>query len=149
MKINIQRTLVILSQQTHNVVTTSLQRTALQQRCNDVVVKLCVYWVAIIHLWIKGLIKYGRCLCIFFHMGDKFCDFLFAFLSCKPFEMRLHYMERICFQRGAISFLYGQILLRMEERKQFTDNPLYTDTRYNEKIRYYDNLTVTKSSHKR
>ena len=27
-----------------------------------------------------------------------------------------------------------------------TDNPLYTDTRYNDKIRYNDNLTVTKPS---
>ena len=25
-----------------------------------------------------------------------------------------------------------------------TDDPLYTDTRYTDKIRYYDNLTVTK-----
>ena len=30
-----------------------------------------------------------------------------------------------------------------------TDNPLYTDTRYNDKIRYNDNLTVTKPSLKR
>ena len=30
-----------------------------------------------------------------------------------------------------------------------TDNPLYTDIRYNDKIRYNDNLTVTKSSLKR
>ena len=27
-----------------------------------------------------------------------------------------------------------------------TDNPLYIDTRYNDKIRYNDNLTVTKLS---
>ena len=27
-----------------------------------------------------------------------------------------------------------------------TDNPLYTDTRYNDKVRYNDNLTVTKPS---
>ena len=26
------------------------------------------------------------------------------------------------------------------------DNPFYTDTRYNDKIRYNDNLTVTKAS---
>ena len=31
----------------------------------------------------------------------------------------------------------------------FTDNPLYTETRYNDKIRYNDNLTVTKLSLKR
>ena len=30
-----------------------------------------------------------------------------------------------------------------------TDNPLYTDTRYNDKIRYNNNLTVTKLSLKR
>ena len=30
-----------------------------------------------------------------------------------------------------------------------TNNPLYTDTRYNDKIRYDDNLTVTKPSLKR
>ena len=30
-----------------------------------------------------------------------------------------------------------------------TDNPLYTDTQYNAKIRYNDNLTVTKTSLKR
>ena len=30
-----------------------------------------------------------------------------------------------------------------------TDNPPYTDTRYNDKIRYNDNLTVTKPSLKR
>ena len=30
-----------------------------------------------------------------------------------------------------------------------TDNPLYTDTRYNDKIRYNDNLTVTQTSLKR
>ena len=30
-----------------------------------------------------------------------------------------------------------------------TDNPLYTDTRYNDKIHYDDNLTVTKPSLKR
>ena len=32
---------------------------------------------------------------------------------------------------------------------KYTDNPLYTDTRYDEKIRYNDNLTVTKPSLKR
>ena len=31
----------------------------------------------------------------------------------------------------------------------FTDNPLYTDTRYKDKLRYNDNLTVTKPSLKR
>ena len=30
-----------------------------------------------------------------------------------------------------------------------TDNPLYTNTRYNDKIRYNDNLNVTKPSLKR
>ena len=30
-----------------------------------------------------------------------------------------------------------------------TDNPLYTDSRYNDKIRYNDNLTVMKASLKR
>ena len=30
------------------------------------------------------------------------------------------------------------------EELQGTDNPLYTDTRYNDKIHYNDNLTVTK-----
>ena len=30
-----------------------------------------------------------------------------------------------------------------------TDNPLYTDIRYNDKIRYNDNLTVMKPSLKR
>ena len=30
-----------------------------------------------------------------------------------------------------------------------TDNPLYTDTRYNDKICYNDNLNVTKPSLKR
>ena len=30
-----------------------------------------------------------------------------------------------------------------------TDNPLYADIRYNDKIRYNDNLTVTKPSLKR
>ena len=34
-------------------------------------------------------------------------------------------------------------------QKENTDNPLYTDTRYNDKIRYNDNLTVTKPSLKR
>ena len=38
----------------------------------------------------------------------------------------------------------------VEKRAIFTtDNPLYTDTRYNDNIRYNDNLTVTKPSHKR
>ena len=41
------------SQQTHNVVTTSLQRrcnvTTLQRRCNDVVATLCVCWVVFFH----------------------------------------------------------------------------------------------------
>ena len=31
----------------------------------------------------------------------------------------------------------------------YTDNPLYTDTRYSDKICYNDNLTVTKTSLKR
>ena len=31
----------------------------------------------------------------------------------------------------------------------YTGNPLYTDTRYNDKIRYNDYLTVTKPSLKR
>ena len=31
----------------------------------------------------------------------------------------------------------------------FTDNPLYTDTRYNDKVLENDNLTVTKPSLKR
>ena len=30
-----------------------------------------------------------------------------------------------------------------------TDNPLYTDTRYNDKIRYTDNLNLMKPSLKR
>ena len=30
-----------------------------------------------------------------------------------------------------------------------TDNPFYVDTRYNDKIRYNDNLVVTNSSLKR
>ena len=33
--------------------------------------------------------------------------------------------------------------------KTDTDNPLYTDTRYNDKIRYNDILTVTQPSLKR
>ena len=33
--------------------------------------------------------------------------------------------------------------------KTDTDNPLYTDTRYNDKIRYNDKLTITKPSLKR
>ena len=32
---------------------------------------------------------------------------------------------------------------------EYTVNPLYTDTRYNGKIRYNDNLNVTKPSLKR
>ena len=38
-----------------------------------------------------------------------------------------------------------------ENYKVYTDNPLYicTDIRYNDKVRYSDNLTVTKSSLKR
>ena len=35
------------------------------------------------------------------------------------------------------------------KKLQTTDNPLYTDTRFNDKIRYNDNLTVTKPSLKR
>ena len=34
-------------------------------------------------------------------------------------------------------------------REAFTDNPLYTDTRYNDKIRYNDKLTIKKPSLKR
>ena len=33
--------------------------------------------------------------------------------------------------------------------REYTDNPLYTDTRYNDKIHYNDNLTVTKPLLKR
>ena len=33
--------------------------------------------------------------------------------------------------------------------KACTDNPFYTNTQYNDKIRYNDNLTVTKPSLKR
>ena len=36
-----------------------------------------------------------------------------------------------------------------KEKRQNTDSPLYTDTRYNDEIRYYDNLTVTKALLKR
>ena len=42
--------------------------------------------------------------------------------------------------------------LQVSEGKCFsfsTDNPLYTDTRYNDNIHYNDNLTVTKPSLKR
>ena len=35
------------------------------------------------------------------------------------------------------------------ENISYTDNPLYTDTRYDDKICYNDNLTVTKPSLKR
>ena len=35
------------------------------------------------------------------------------------------------------------------KKSENTDNPLYTDTRYNDKIRYNDTLTVTKPSRKR
>ena len=43
----------------------------------------------------------------------------------------------------------GAIGLTKVHHSQNTDNPLYTDTRYNDNIRYNDKLTVTKTSLKR
>ena len=40
--------------------------------------------------------------------------------------------------------VWGQMQGYMERFCINTDNPLYTDTWYNDKIRYNDNLTVTK-----
>ena len=37
----------------------------------------------------------------------------------------------------------------MQDNKMLTVNPLYTDIRYNDKIRYNDNLNVTKPSLRR
>ena len=46
-----------------------------------------------------------------------------------------------------------KVLIRVQEYillyRRVIDNPLYIDTRYNDKIRYNDNLTVTKPSLKR
>ena len=50
------------------------------------------------------------------------------------------------------SFIMGKGLLSNIDKKSIylcTDIPLYTDTRYNDKIRYSDNLIVTKPSLKR
>ena len=41
---------------------------------------------------------------------------------------------------------FGLLFIIYQEN---TDNPLYTDSQYNNKIRYNDNLTVTKPSLKR
>ena len=57
------------------------------------------------------------------------CDFLFTLLH-NPFRKW--------------STLKSKNLLQCS-----TDNPFYIDTRYNDKIRYNDDLTVTKPSLKR
>ena len=47
---------------------------------------------------------------------------------------------------------YGANFITCDKYKGYlenTDNPLYTDTRYNDKIRYNENLTVMKPSFKR
>ena len=36
-----------------------------------------------------------------------------------------------------------------KQSRVIIDNPLYTDTQYNQKVRYNDNLTVAKSSLKK
>ena len=56
------------------------------------------------------------------------------FVSSQPFEL---YM---CF-----TVMFSQT----EERIEYTDNHLHTDTRYNDQIPYNDNLTTTKPSLKR
>ena len=50
--------------------------------------------------------------------------------------------ESANFQIDRYTFIWGLCA-------QGTVNPLYTDTRYNDKIRYNDNLNVTKPSLKR
>ena len=41
------------------------------------------------------------------------------------------------------------ICVGLNDFDNITDNPLYTDTRYNDRIRYNDNLNVMKQSLKR
>ena len=41
---------------------------------------------------------------------------------------------------------YAEVFIHESLRATNTENPLYTDTRYNDKIRYNDNLAVMKPS---
>ena len=50
----------------------------------------------------------------------------------------------MCFPAGSKFFSFS-----VDQFSKGTDNPVYTDTRYNDKIRYNDNLTATKPLLKR
>ena len=65
---------------------------------------------------------------------------------------RLHFQGVEGGGRGAGRHLFQDVFLHSENSstlKRYTVNPLYTDARYNDKIRYNDNLNVTKHSLKR
>ena len=62
-----------------------------------------------------------------------------------PKETIAFFLEWTGFQKGATCHFNNSALLSLT----YTVNPLYTDTRYNDKIRYNDNLNVTKPSMKR
>ena len=75
----------------------------------------------------------------------------YFFIEKKAVAVLLCSFVRLCCVIVCSSSLLGKAVLR--ECAVFwiayTDNPLYTDSRYNNKIRYNDNLAVTKPSLKR
>ena len=63
-----------------------------------------------------------------------------VYISCVKLESAFK-----CAQKGQIqNILHTQKVSSRPLLSILTDNPLYTDTQYNDKIRYNDNLTVTK-----
>ena len=68
----------------------------------------------------------------------------------EPSHLELHCLYKYLFWSTRLKGLRGLDIPSMEMICHGnTVIPLYTDTRYNDKIRYNDNLNVTKPSHKR
>ena len=89
---------------------------------------------------------------------------LSRFTECKEFSREIFFFcvfSYLDYIRGLLNYVISSVIqyilpmyfscinIKTEKKCHFTDSPLYTDTRYNGKLHFNDNLTGTNPSLRR